>query len=388
MADNFFRNPTRPMIFDGATGTQLQKRGMPAGSCSEKWLLEHPEAIDFQTKYAQSGADAVYAPTFGANRALLSRHGLGDKVAEYNRALVELSRKAVGDNVRVGGDISSTCVVYGSATEAEFEQMVEIYSEQVEALEAAGVDFYAVETQSALSETRAALTAVHALSKKPVLVSYTMNAAGRSFSGGAIPAALLASLDMGIDAFGINCVDDPELIARTLAELRPMTDLPLLVKPNAGLPEMIGDKAVYDLSPVTMGEMAERFYDLGADFFGGCCGSDENHIAAISAALSGRTLPKRPAPEGKWICSEYAVLPLTGSEKAAELTLDDNFEDNAAELTDEGAQLLRVRAENAEQLSLLLASQGSVKLPLQVSFGEEGLRERFLRYYAGRALLC
>ena len=388
MADNFFRNLTRPLIFDGATGTQLQKRGMPAGSCSEKWLLEHPEAIDFQTKYVHSGADAVYAPTFGANRVLLGRHGLGDKVAEYNRILVELSRKAVGESVRVGGDISSTGLVYGSADEEQFDELVDVYTEQAEALEEVGVDFYAVETQIALSEARAAVTAVKQVSDKPVLVSFTMSPAGRSFAGGLLSSALLSLSDMGIDAFGINCVDDPELIARTLQELRAMTDLPLLVKPNAGLPEMIGDKAVYNLSPVTMGEMAERFFALGADLFGGCCGSDENHIAAISAAVAGRTPEKHPAPTGEWVCSEYALLPLTDGLKEAEAELDNDFEENGAEREKEGAEVLHLHVQNEEQLHILLSSQGAVKLPLRVSFEEEGLRERFRRYYAGHAALC
>ena len=184
MGENLFRDLTAPLMLDGATGTQLQKRGMPAGSCSEQWLLAHPEAIEFQRRYVQSGSGAVYAPTFGANRALLSRHGLGGQVDEYNRRLVALSRQAVGDGVRVGGDISSTGLLYGSAGEEEFEKLFAIYREQAEALEAAGVDFFAVETQLSLNEARAAVLAVKEVSRRPILVSFTLNGSGRTFSGG------------------------------------------------------------------------------------------------------------------------------------------------------------------------------------------------------------
>ena len=387
MGENLFRDLTAPLILDGATGTQLQKRGMPAGSCSEQWLLAHPEAIEFQRRYVQSGSGAVYAPTFGANRALLSRHGLGGQVDEYNRRLVALSRQAVGDGVRVGGDISSTGLLYGSAGEEEFEKLFAIYREQAEALEAAGVDFFAVETQLSLNEARAAVLAVKEVSRRPILVSFTLNGSGRTFSGGLLPAALLSLEALGIDAFGVNCVDDAGVLERALTELRPLTELPLLVKPNAGLPTMVDDRAVYDLAPEAMGAMAGRFFELGAALFGGCCGSDEGHIAAMAQALRGKKLSPRPAPAGRWCATEYALLPLEEDTKALSLPVDGEFEENAAQAEAEGARLLSVRVDDERQLRILLSSQGAVHLPLRPRFSDAALRRRFLRCYAGLAEL-
>ena len=147
-----FQTLREPLILDGATGTELQKRGMPAGVCSEEWVLAHPEAfLDVQQRYTAAGSRAVYAPTFGANRITLSGHGLGDRVRDYNLALVELSRKAAEGRAAVGGDISPCGLAMAGVDEELFARLVKNFTEQAAVLEEAGVDFYGVETQLSLA---------------------------------------------------------------------------------------------------------------------------------------------------------------------------------------------------------------------------------------------
>ena len=143
----------RPVILDGATGMNLQKAGMPAGVCPEQWTLEHPDVLKtLQRAFVQAGSNAVYAPTFGANRVKLRQYGLEGRTAEMNRALVALSRKAVGDGVAVGGDMASLGLFIEPFGDASFADIVEIYREQAQALADAGVDFFVAETLMQLFE--------------------------------------------------------------------------------------------------------------------------------------------------------------------------------------------------------------------------------------------
>ena len=163
-----------PILLDGATGTELQKRGFSGDGCAEAWTLAHPEAIvELQRAYVQNGSQIVYSPTFGANRVKLESHGLFGKVEEYNRQLVALSRRAAGDAALVAGDISPTGLFLYPLGETTFEELFDVYAEQAAALEAAGVDLFVVETMVTLAEARAAVLAVRSVSSKPVFVSFS-----------------------------------------------------------------------------------------------------------------------------------------------------------------------------------------------------------------------
>ena len=165
-----------PLILDGATGTQLQKRGFTGDQCAEAWTLAHPDVmIDLQRAYVESGSQIVYSPTFGANRVKLESHGIFGKVEEFNAQLVALSRRAAGDRALVAGDISPTGLFLYPLGETTFEELFEIYTEQAAALEKAGVDLFVVETMVTLAEARAAVLAVKSVSRKPVFVSFSLS---------------------------------------------------------------------------------------------------------------------------------------------------------------------------------------------------------------------
>ena len=199
-----------PLILDGATGTELQKRGYMGDVSAEQWVLEHPESIlDIQKSYVASGSNVLYSPSFGANRRKLEEHGIFNKAGEYNRRLAALSKEAADGKAWVAGDISPTGMFLSPLGEASFEELVDIYTEQAAGLEEAGVDLFVIETMMTLSDARAAVLAVRSVSDKPIFVTFTCDESGRSLSGTDVTAALTVLQGMGISAFGLNCSAGP-----------------------------------------------------------------------------------------------------------------------------------------------------------------------------------
>jgi len=379
------RNLRRPLVLDGATGTQLQKRGMPPGCCSELWLLEHPEAIlDLQRRYVQAGSDLIYAPTFSANRETLGRHGCGHRVRELNLRLVELSREAAEGKALVCGDISSTGLMLPPMGESSFNELVDIFAEQAAALAEAGVDFFAVETQTSLAESRAIVTAVRAISDKPILNSFPMGPTGRTLHGGDLRGILVSMEAMGVDAFGVNCTGDLPLLAKQLEGMAPLTALPLIAKPNAGMPRVESGQTIYDLPAEAMAEAARQYILAGAGLLGGCCGTGEEHIAAIRSVAEGMAFVRREVTES-WYGCEFAAVNESAARAAVEVKADEDFEDEARDAIDDGAPMLYVEIGDEDALDAVLDAQHAVKAPLWVAIGDDDLRRRFLREYNGKA---
>ncbi len=277
---------TPSLLLDGATGTEMLKRGMPSGSCTDLWILEHPDAIlELQRAYVDAGSQVLYAPTFSANRPSLERHGAKIGVKDLCRELVALSREASGGKVWVAGDIAPCGLQPEPVGEAGFDDLVDVFLETAEALCLAGVDLFAVETQISLIEARAAVTAVRQVTRLPMLVTFTCGPTGRSLWGDDLTQAALELRKLGADAFGINCCGDLDLIVKQIADIRGACDMPLVVKPNAGKPETRDGRSVYAMTPHTLAACVPRFRASGASVFGGCCGTTPEHIAALRDAL-------------------------------------------------------------------------------------------------------
>ena len=277
-----------PLILDGATGTELQKRGFTGDVSAEEWVLAHPEAIaDIQRGYVQAGSQVLYCPSFGANCQKLEEHGIFNKTADYNRRLAELSKKAAEGRALIAGDLSPTGLFLAPMGQASFEELVDIYADQAAGLEQAGVDLYVIETMMTLSDARAAVLAVRNVSEKPILVTFTCDENGGSISGTDITAALTVLQGMGIDAFGLNCSAGPREMLPQLKRLREYARVPLIAKPNAGMPQIVDGKAVYHCPPEEFTALVPEFLQAGVAIFGGCCGTDAGHIAALKKALDG-----------------------------------------------------------------------------------------------------
>lgn len=381
-----------PILLDGATGTQLYRRGMPRGVCTEQWVLEHPEAIlDLQSQYVQAGTQVLIAPTFGANRVNLSHHGLADKVEDYNTRLMELSRQAAQGKALVAADLSPLGAFIPPFGDTEFEEMVEIYAQQARACAAAGADLFITETNMTLPEARAAVLAVKSVCDKPVWVTFTCDENGRTLSGTDVLAAMIVMQGMGVDAFGLNCSTGPEAMLEQLRRLTPYADVPLIAKPNAGLPETVNGETVYHCPPEEFTAHVQELAEAGVRIFGGCCGTGPEHIRALADAVrrvdfAALTMPER----------DPDLLPCASEKEARFVTADmdigepiectpDLMED-ILDAEDEGDAALKIAIFEQDDLDIFAENQYAVKEALCIETDVPELLEGALRAYQGRAI--
>ena len=273
-------------LLAGATGSMLRTAGMPVCVCSESWILSHPQPLlELQRAYLAAGSDVVYAPTFGANRVLLSHHDLQKDVAALNRDLVQLSREAVGTGALLAGDMTTTGQPVTPGDDSAYADLLEIYREQAEALLRAGVDLFAVETMMGVTECMAAVEAIRSLCDAPILCTLSVHSDGKcSFDGSAEAAAELLP-GLGADAVGLNCSSGPDqmgTVVRMMKKAAP--DTPIAAKPNAGLPTLTETgEAVYHMGPEDFARHMRALKSDGAGLLGGCCGTGPAYIEALRA---------------------------------------------------------------------------------------------------------
>ena len=276
------------VILDGATGTELVKRGMPAGVCPELWCMENPAAIqDVQRSYINSGSDIIYAPTFGANRCKLEEFGLGHRVYEINKTLALLSKECAKDSF-VFGDLAPTGRFIEPFGELPFEEAVSVYKEQVSALIDGGVDGFVIETMMDIQEARAALIAAKESCDLPVMVTMTFEKDGRTLNGTDPVSALITLQFLGADAVGCNCSTGPADMLAVIREMNNVARVPLLAKPNAGMPKLKDGVTVFDMGAVEFASYADDFIKAGANILGGCCGTTPDHIFELAKNLKGK----------------------------------------------------------------------------------------------------
>ena len=272
-----------PLLLDGATGSNLMKAGMPKGVCAETWILDHPQAIlDLQRAYVAAGSQVLLAPTFTAGRIYLSQHGLEGELKELNRRLVALSREAAQGKAWVAGDMTTM-----GRADVPYETMLEYYHEQAQALAEAGVDLILCETLMGHDEAMAALEGCRmAAEELPVCCSFSVTADGMLYFGGSVYEAAPQVAEFGADAVGINCSVGPDQLESVVRALRESLTVPVIAKPNAGMPE-IDDQgnAHYSMHAADFGRHMAALHRAGASILGGCCGTEPAYIAALKAAL-------------------------------------------------------------------------------------------------------
>ena len=271
-----------PLILDGATGSNLMLAGMPRGVSTELWVLEHRQAlIDLQRAYVAAGSQVVYAPTFQANRVSMPEADIPSLIP----SLVAVSREAVGGQVLVAGDVSTTgrMAPLGPVT---YDELVECYMEAITALKRAGVDYIAAETLMTVEEATAILDAANAVTDLPVVMSMTIEADGGLLFGGNIFDACEQLEAMGAAAVGINCAVGPDQLTSIIRTLRERVTVPIIAKPNAGMPEINEQGvAVYSMGPEVFGQHMVALRDAGASLLGGCCGTRPDYIRAMCQSL-------------------------------------------------------------------------------------------------------
>ena len=280
-----FQNWTKPHIrlMDGATGSNLMKAGMPRGVCTEQWVLKHPDAIlALQSAYKAAGSDMVYAPTFCANRIALSGYGLQDDVSRMNRELVALSKKAVGSGVLVAGDMTTTGKPADPEDSDGYQQLLDAYREQAEALISAGADLIGVETMMGVNECVAAIEAIRSLGDIAVICTLSVQSDGKCYFDGSVFEAAEILEALGTDAIGVNCSTGPDQLESVIRTLKNTCTLPIIAKPNAGMPKISDSgEAVYSMEAGEFAQHMERLVEAGASLIGGCCGTTPEFIEAL-----------------------------------------------------------------------------------------------------------
>jgi methionine synthase I (cobalamin-dependent) len=276
-------------LLDGAMGTQLFARGIEAGKCNDYLNIQSPEIIlDVQKAYVEAGSDAVLTNTFGANKIALAHHGLADKVKEINTAGARIARKAVGEDKYVLGDIGPCGDFLEPVGTLTAESLKQTFAEQAEALCGAGVDGIIIETMTALDEMLVAIEAVKSVCRLPVFASMSFDKAGddfRTMMGVDVETAVSKIISLGVDAVGFNCgkmsLDDYVKLAEKFV-LAVNKNALVLAEPNVGLPELVGERAVYKISPEDFAAVAEKIRSAGVTIIGGCCGTGPEHIKAVA----------------------------------------------------------------------------------------------------------
>ena len=415
-----------PIILDGATGTNLMEAGMPVGVCPESWVLENPQVLlDLQRRYVEAGSNIVYAPTFTANRIKLEEYGLAERLEEMNRKLVQLSREAVGEKALVAGDMTMTGQQLYPMGELMFEELVEVYKEQARVLCEAGVDLFVVETMMSLQESRAAVLAIREVCDLPIMVTLTYNEDGRTLFGTEPETAVVVLQSLGVDAIGINCSTGPMEMVEPVRKMAEYATVPIVAKPNAGLPELMececlpeGEttpvkkkKTVYRMTPEEFAEAGVALVEAGASILGGCCGTTDAHIKALSDAVRGMTLHEPLKTHRRVLASERKQIEIdldgrflvvgerinpTGKKKLQEELRSgklDLVRQMAMEQEENGADILDVNMgmngidEKEMMKQVIYEVASTVDCPLCLDTSHIDVMEAALRVYPGRALI-
>lgn len=382
-------------LFDGGMGTMLQASGVEPGECPELLNLTHPDVIaDIQSQYAAAGSLVVETNTLGANGIKLKKAGQLDKLEEINRAALAIIREKVSPSVLAALSVGPTGEFLEPYGNLSFDELYDAYALQLKA--GAEADVFYIETQCDLAETRVAMLAAKECTDTPYVASFTFEN-GRTLMGNPPEVCAAVAQAMGACAVGINCSGGPEELLPIVKAMRAATDLPLIVQPNAGLPQVVDGRTTFPFKAEPMAEAMASILEAGADAIGGCCGTTPAHIAAMKVRIDG--LPAAEHPEFvPMLSTRRQRVALTEAlensytipcEAGADLY---DLLDEAMEAQDEEAACLILELNDmpAEEITELLAEgQDMFKLPLVFSAETAEQADAALRAYHGvSALRC
>lgn len=396
------------LLFDGAMGTMLQKRKIEPGILPETLNLTHPEwLVEIHGAYIKAGAQVVYTNTFGANRLKLQKTNY--TVEQVVCAAVRNARAAAtGTECMVALDIGPLGQLLQPAGSLSFDEAYSLFREQVLAGEKAGADLICIETIADLAEARAAVLAAKECSTLPVICTMTFEQGGRTFTGCSVESAAITLEGLGVDMVGINCSLGPDEIYPIVKEMLQWTSLPILVKPNAGLPDPA--TGAYTITPAAFAESLCRIAALGVKGVGGCCGTDPAFITEVKKRLPFvvPAVPERKFACCAAVCSSTKTVLLdrvrvvgerinpTGKKRFQEAVLRGDMDyilAQALQQTSAGADILDVNVglpaidEKELMEQTVLSLQSVVDAPLQFDSTKPEVIERALRLYHGKAIV-
>ena len=407
------------LYLDGATGSNLVKAGMPSGVCPEQWILEHQDVmLQLQKDYVQAGTNILYAPTFTANRVKLAEYHLEKNMTSMIRDLVAISKKAAestpGHPVYVAGDLTMTGEQLKPMGKMDLETLIDIYKEQILCLVDAGADLLVVETMMSLAETRAALIAAKEVCDLPVIATLTFEADGRTLFGTDAKTAAIVLESLGASAIGANCSTGPAQMESIISEMVSHTRIPVIAKPNAGLPFLDENGTTcYNMEAEEFAEEMEVLVNVGATILGGCCGTTPEFIRQIHERFgTDAKVAASRRPDGiRYLTSERIThsfglddgffvvgerINPTGK-KALQAQLREGSFEKVIQFAEEqeacGAKVLDINMgmsgidEKASMLRALEEVSGVTNLPLSLDSSYVEVLEAALRNYPGRALV-
>ena len=392
------------LILDGAMGTVLQQRGLPPGGQPELLNLTEPELLESVYKeYVAAGSQVVYANTFGANGLKLAK--TGHSVEEVVCAAITVAKQAVsGTGALVALDVGPLGELLEPMGTLPFERAYDLFREMMEAGAKAGADLIAIETMTDLYEAKAALLAAKEATTLPVLVTMSFEASGRTFTGCTVASMARTLEGLGADAIGLNCSLGPDLLAPLLKELCENTHLPVVAKPNAGLPDPVDGH--YDMGPEAFAQALLPCVEAGVSIVGGCCGTSPAYIQALSKALEGKRPGARRYDAASFVCSAVTPSRLdgvrvigerinpTGKKRFQQALLENDLDyilDVGVQQEDAGADILDVNVgypgvNEVEMLPRVVKKlQSAISLPLQLDSSNADALEAGLRVYNGKA---
>lgn len=409
----------RILILDGATGTEMQKRGLPPGVSPELWSMENPGvSADIYRAYARAGSDMLYTCTFGGTPWKLEEFGAADKTEQINCRIAENAVKTAdeladreGIRPLIVGDIGPCGRFIMPFGDLGFEQAIQGFKRQVKGLIDGGVDLFVIETQIDIQESRAALLAVKELCGGFTMVSMTFDETGHSLNG-TTPEAMAVTLEsLGADVVGVNCSTGPKEMLDVIRRIRQVVQIPVMAKPNAGMPVIKNNETVFPMGAQEFSIFAESFAEVGVNIMGGCCGTNPEHIAKLARGMKGITPLERKPVDKAMLSSATQVLMtepnspiriigerinptgkkiLQGELKAGNMAYVRKLaRDQAAA----GADLLDINAgmpgidEKQTLLDIISSVVPVVNLPLVIDSSDPDVVEAAVRYYPGRALI-
>ncbi len=410
MITEFIKNNI--LILDGGMGTLLQENGLGAGELPERLNISDPELIKkIHLDYFLSGSNTVSANTFGANSLKFSDDELDSIIGSALAIAHQAKKEAGGCNKWVALDVGPTGRMLAPYGDLDFEDAVEVFAKTVRLGVKHGADFILIETMSDSYETKAALLAAKENSSLPVFVFNSYGEDGKLLTG-ADPAAMIAMLEgMGADAIGINCSRGPKALMGVLSEYLKYSSLPVLFKPNAGLPQIKDGKTVFDIDPLQFADECEQALLGGIRAIGGCCGTTPDHIKAVCNKIQALDIPEFiPALKPFTVVSSHTHAVTFGKRtvlvgerinptgkkkfKAALLANDIDYILNEAIAQGEnGAEILDVNVglpeidETAMLTKAVCEIQAICDLPLQLDTSDPAAMEAALRRYNGKAMI-
>lgn len=396
------------IVLDGAMGTMLQKKGMKMGVVPETLGITKPEwIIDIHKQYIEAGSDIVYANTFGANRYKLK--GTGYSTEEIIKKAIENGRKACeGSESFVALDIGPIGQLLEPTGSLSFEEAYDIFKEEI--LAGKDADVIVIETMTDLLETKAAVLAAKENSNLPVFVTMTFEENKRTFTGCSVSAMVLTIVGLGVDAIGVNCSLGPDQLAPIVEEIGKWSDIPVIVKANAGLPDPVTNE--YDVTPEQFVEDYKQMLKFGARIFGGCCGTNPEYIRAVKAMLveaqKNNEFESNRQERQLAICSPINTVVVnqpriigerinpTGKKRFKQALVEKDMDyilGQATEQIEAGAEILDVNVGHPEidekemMIKTVKELQSIVSVPLQIDSTKPEVIEAALRVYNGKAIV-